>query len=83
MMAFIQYTMQIIMAFLMISMVSVMLPRASVSAQRIEEVLQTKSVIEDPKESKPFDETKKGVVKYRHVSFQMCIRDRPNGGSHA
>jgi len=70
MMAFIQYTMQIIMAFLMISMVSVMLPRASVSAQRIEEVLQTKSVIEDPKESKPFDETKKGVVEYRHVSFR-------------
>ena len=70
MMAFIQYTMQIIMAFLMISMVSVMLPRASVSAQRIEEVLQTKSVIEDPKESKPFDETKKGVVQYRHVSFR-------------
>ena len=70
MMAFIQYTMQIIMAFLMISMVSVMLPRASVSAQRIEEVLQTKSVIEDPKEPKSFDETKKGVVEYRHVSFR-------------
>lgn len=70
MMAFIQYTMQIIMAFLMISMVSVMLPRASVSAQRIEEVLQTKSVIEDPKAPKPFDESKKGVVEYRHVSFR-------------
>ena len=70
MMAFIQYTMQIIMAFLMISMVSVMLPRASVSAQRIEEVLQTKSVIEDPKDPKPFDESKKGVVEYRHVSFR-------------
>ena len=70
MMAFIQYTMQIIMAFLMISMVSVMLPRASVSAQRIGEVLQTKSVIEDPKDPKPFDESKKGVVEYRHVSFR-------------
>ena len=44
MMAFMQYTMQIIMSFLMISMVSIMLPRASVSAERIEEVLETESI---------------------------------------
>jgi len=48
MMAFIQYTMQIIMAFLMISMVSVMLPRATVSAGRIDEVLSTEYVVKDP-----------------------------------
>ena len=49
MMAFIQYTMQIIMGFLMICMISIMLPRAAVSADRIEEILTSKSVIEDPK----------------------------------
>ena len=54
MMAFIQYTMQIIMGFLMICMISIMLPRAAVSADRIEEILTSKSVIEDPKEAAEF-----------------------------
>ncbi|GAA0115602.1 ABC transporter ATP-binding protein [Clostridium senegalense] len=68
MMAFIQYTMQIIMAFLMISMLSVILPRASVSAQRIDEVLTTEFSIKDPDVSK---ETKnKGNIEFKNVSFK-------------
>lgn len=70
MMAFIQYTMQIIMSFLMISMVSIMLPRASVSAHRIDEVLTTDFVVLDPKKAKIFDETKKGLVEFKNVSFR-------------
>lgn len=70
MMAFIQYTMQIIMAFLMISMISVMLPRASVSATRIEEVLKTDLVIHDPVQPQPLDTTKRGYVEFKNVSFR-------------
>jgi len=70
MMAFIQYTMQIIMAFLMISMVSVMLPRAAVSAGRIDEVLSTEYVVNDPEEPVKFVETKKGNLKFNNVSFK-------------
>ncbi|MEG1471260.1 MAG: ABC transporter ATP-binding protein [Clostridia bacterium] len=69
MMAYIQYTMQIIMAFLMISMMSVMLPRASVSASRIQEILDTEISITDPKQPEAFDENKRGVVEFRDVSF--------------
>ena len=70
MMAFIQYTMQIIMGFLMICMISIMLPRAAVSADRIEEILTSKSVIEDPKEAAEFQKSEKGVLKFEHVSFR-------------
>lgn len=70
MMAFMQYTMQIIMAFLMISMVSVMLPRASVSAIRIAEVLDTEVIINDPKELKEFSPDKKGYVEFKNVYFK-------------
>ena len=72
MMAFIQYTMQIIMSFLMISIISIMLPRASVSARRINEVLETKPSIQDKpqKEQKAFDENKKGFVEFKNVSFR-------------
>lgn len=70
MMAFIQYTMQIIMAFLMISMVSVMLPRASVSGQRIAEVLETKESIKDPEKNDEFNKNKKGYVEFKNVSFK-------------
>ena len=55
MMAFIQYTMQIVMAFLMISMISIMLPRAAVSARRINEVIEKEPSIKDKKETKKFD----------------------------
>jgi ATP-binding cassette subfamily B multidrug efflux pump len=71
MMAFIQYTMQIIMSFLMISMVSVMLPRASVSANRIDEVLTTEATIHNPKVAKKFDDNKKGYVEFKNVSFKF------------
>lgn len=69
-MAFIQYTMQIIISFLMITMISVMLPRASVSATRIDEVLTTDISISDPKAKKEFDNNKKGVLEFRNVSFK-------------
>ena len=70
MMAFIQYTMQIIMAFLMISMISIMLPRASVSAKRILEILNTNNVINDPESLKEFDKDKKGYVEFKNVCFR-------------
>ncbi len=75
MMAFIQYMMQIVMSFLMISMVSIMLPRASVSAKRINEVLETEPNIKDKKEVKKFDETKKGLVEFKNVSFRYPDAD--------
>lgn len=68
--AFMQYTMQIIMAFLMISMISIMLPRASVSAQRVCEVLDTEESIKDSKNAKTFSDSVKGVVEYKNVSFK-------------
>lgn len=70
MMAYIQYTMQIIMAFLMIAMMSVMLPRASVSAKRIHEILDTELSITDPKQPKALDGAKRGQVEFRDVSFR-------------
>lgn len=70
MMAFIQYTMQIIMAFLMISFVSLMLPRASVSGQRIAEVLDTDVKIKDLDKLKDFKKDKKGFVEFKNVSFR-------------
>ena len=70
MMAFIQYTMQIIMAFLLISMVSVMLPRAVVSMDRIDEVINTDLSIKDKKDAKEFNENKKGIVEFKNVSFR-------------
>lgn len=74
-MAYIQYTMQIIMAFLMISAMSIMLPRASVSAKRINEVLETKSTIQDPKEKHSFDPKKKGIVEFKNVCFRYPDAD--------
>lgn len=70
MMAFIQYTMQIIMAFLMISMLSVMLPRALVSLNRIDEIITTDLAIEDPKNPQSFEKDKKGVLEFNNVSFK-------------
>ena len=74
-MAYIQYTMQIIMAFLMISMMSIMLPRASVSAKRIIEVIETKETVKDPKQIKDFDKSKKGMVEFNNVSFRYPDAD--------
>ncbi|QJA07781.1 ABC transporter ATP-binding protein [Romboutsia sp. CE17] len=70
MMAFIQYTMQIVMSFLMISMVSVMLPRALVSLDRIDKVISTELSIKDPEKPVHFNESKKGFVEFKDVSFK-------------
>lgn len=70
MMAFIQYTMQIIMAFLMISMVSIMLPRATVSANRVGEVLETDYSIVETDSPEDFISDKIGTVEFKNVSFR-------------
>ena len=69
MMAFMQYAMQIIMSFLMITMMSIMLPRASVSAKRINEIMETKVSIESPKTARTPENNKKGEVRFEHVGF--------------
>ena len=75
MMAFIQYTMQIVMSFLMISMISIMLPRAAVSAKRINEVIDTTPSIKDKDKTKDFDDDKKGIVEFKDVSFKYPDAD--------
>ncbi len=70
MMAFMQYAMQIIFAFLMVSMIFIMVPRASVSADRIMQVLETEPVISDPKKPQKFDGELKGEVEFHNVSFR-------------
>jgi ATP-binding cassette subfamily B protein len=70
MMAFLQYAMQIVFAFLMMSMMFIMLPRAAVSAGRIADVLETETVINDPKEPKQFSTPVRGEVEFRKVSFR-------------
>lgn len=69
-MAYIQYTMQIIIAFLMIGMMSIMLPRATVSANRINKILETDTSINDPKKPKEFNKDKKGIVEFKNVGFR-------------
>lgn len=69
-MAFMQYAMQIIMSFLMLSMISLILPRASVSAQRIGEVLDEDITIIDPKKPKELNSDVKGLIEFRNVSFK-------------
>lgn len=66
--AFITYSMQIVMSFLMLTMMSIMLPRAGVAADRINEVLTTEPTIEDKKDAEAF-RVQTGLVKYNHVSF--------------
>ncbi len=75
MMAFIQYTMQIVMSFLMISMISIMLPRASVSANRINDVLETEPNIIDPERELEFNKEKIGYVEFKNVSFRYPDAD--------
>ena len=70
MMAFMQYAMHIIMSFLMIAMIAIMVPRASVAAGRIYEVIATEPKIVDPKDPMPFINSKKGLVEFKNVSFQ-------------
>ena len=70
MMAFIQYAMQVIMSFLMISMMFIFVPRASVSAERIAEVLDTEISVNDPASPKAFDAAQRGVVEFKNVNFR-------------
>ena len=69
MIAFITYTMQIVMAFLMLTMVSIMLPRAGVAATRIEEVLDTEPSIRDAEQTKGDEEDFSGVLEFHDVGF--------------
>ena len=69
-MAYIQYTMQIIMSFLMLSMMSIMLPRAIVSTKRVSEVLNTENSISNPENPIAFKENKKGVIEFKNVNFK-------------
>lgn len=75
MIAFITYAMQIVMSFLMITMVSIFLPRAGVAANRIGEVLDTKPMIHDPEHAKEAVKSKKGLVEYKNVSFKYPEAD--------
>ena len=70
MMAFIQYAMQVIMSFLFISMMFIMVPRASVSAERINEVLTCESTVADPDQPTEMNHPVKGVVEFKDVSFR-------------
>ncbi len=70
MMAFMQYAMQIVMSFLMVSMMFIFLPRAAVSGTRIAEVLETEPSIQDPDVPRSFPEPFRGVVEFRNVSFR-------------
>ncbi len=70
MMAFMQYAMQIVFAFLMLTMMFIMIPRAFVAGNRIQEVLATEPVIKDPQEPEEFDKPFKGKVEFRNVSFR-------------
>ena len=69
MLAFMQYALQILFSFLMLSMMFIMIPRASVSAQRVAEVLDAKPTILDPKDPKNFDKVE-GIVEFINVSFR-------------
>ena len=70
MMAFLQYAIQIVFSFLMLSFMFIIIPRASVSAGRIADVLETEPVIQDPPEPKHFVEPFKGVIEFRDVGFR-------------
>jgi ATP-binding cassette subfamily B protein len=70
MMAFMQYALQIIFAVLMRSMMFILIPRASVAAGRIAEVLETESTIDDPKNPKTLSEKVNGVIEFKNVSFK-------------
>lgn len=70
MMAFLQYAMQVVFSFLMMSMMFIFLPRAAVSGKRIDEVLRIDPVIKDPVEPKIFKPATRGLVEFRNVSFR-------------
>lgn len=73
--AFITYAMMIIMSFLILSMISVMLPRAVVSAQRVDEIITTEPVIKDSADAQQGREITKGLIKFDHVDFRYANAD--------
>lgn len=75
MLAFIQYSMQIVTSFLMISMISIMLPRAAISANRITQILETEPSIKDKENTKELDSSRKGLVEFKNVSFRYPDAD--------
>jgi len=77
MIAFMQYAMQVIMAFLMISIVFIMVPRASVSAERVNEVIDTEPLIKDPKNPISVKNLHDGVVEFKNVTFCYPGADTP------
>jgi ATP-binding cassette subfamily B protein len=77
MMAFMQYAIQVIFAFLMISIIFILVPRASVSANRIVEVLETEPVVNDPKKSEKSKKGARGLVEFRNVTFSYPGADVP------
>ena len=77
MIAFMQYSMQVIMAFLMISIVFIMIPRASVSAGRVAEVIDTEPKIKNPKKAISPDGKIKGLVEFKNVTFCYAGADTP------
>lgn len=76
-MAYIQYTMQIIMSFLMICMASIMIPRAFISARRLGEIYDTDITIHNPENPKEFEEKQKGVVEFKDVTFAYPGAEEP------
>ncbi|HAM88907.1 MAG: Xenobiotic-transporting ATPase [Candidatus Falkowbacteria bacterium GW2011_GWC2_38_22] len=77
MIAFMQYAMQVIMSFLMISMVFIMLPRAAVSAVRVNDVIETEPLIKDPVEPVVANDLRGGVVEFKDVTFCYDGADTP------
>lgn len=77
MMAFMQYAMQVIMSFLMISIIFIMIPRASVSAKRVSEVIETEVSIRDPKKPRQLAKDGHGRIEFRDVTFTYPQADTP------
>lgn len=77
MIAFMQYAMQVIMSFLMLSFIFIMVPRASVSASRVAEVVDTVPVITDPKTPKKFSKKTRGIIEFKDVTFCYPGADTP------
>ena len=77
MMAFMQYALQVITSFLMLVMVMVMLPRAQVSINRVNEILATDNSIKEPKHPGHLDDKQRGIVEFRHVTFTYPGAESP------
>ncbi len=77
MIAFLQYAMQVIMSFLFLSFIFIMIPRASVSAQRVAEVIETEPLIKDPENPAAFPADTRGLVEFDNVTFSYPGADTP------